>query len=409
MKFIHTADLHLDSPFEGLKNDQLMPSKLWKSIYNAPFDSFTRIVQDAIKMNVDFVLIVGDLFDSENQTPKVIDFLSEKLNELNNHSIYVFINFGNHDYQDGTIDKYDFPDNVIYFYKEISTKEITLHTNEKLYVTSFSYPTRWIHEDLVKEFPEKQKDGYHIGMVHGAIEESGKGNYAPFSISEMKEKNYDYWALGHIHKREKLSIKPLINYPGNIQGRHKNESGEKGYLLINNDEDSSKIEFVNTAPILWNKVTLNVDEKFDINDLIEFIIEKISQNKFQQMNLIDLEIKGTNDCLSEMSENWIDGTLLLMLQSKLEDNYEQLNCWVYSLNLVINNKLEINDLDEEFWQETKDETFTFNNIKNLTSKLIYNQFIYDYLNDPETIQDIKNESEGLVSNYTKKGQNSHEN
>ncbi|MCF6515168.1 DNA repair exonuclease [Lactobacillus sp. S2-2] len=410
MKFIHTADLHLDSPFEGLKNNQLTPNSLWQLIYKAPFDSFTRIVNDAIQMEVDFLLIAGDLFDSENQTPKVIDFLINKMNELKKHDIYVFINFGNHDYQTGDIKDYGFPDNVIYFDDEISTKEITLKTNEKVYVTSFSYTNRWINDDLVKDFPiNESRDGFHIGMVHGSIEESGKGNYAPFSIYEMKEKNYDYWALGHIHKRETLSTKPLINYPGNIQGRHKNESGEKGYLLINNDKDSLNSKFFNTAPILWNKASLNVNDKYEINDFIEFVLKEMRSNDFKQMNLIDLKVVGMNEYLSELSESWIDGTLLAMLQSKLQDNYEQLNFWIYSLNFVMEDKLEINDLDDEFWQETKDEIFTFDNVKNLTNKLIYNQFIYDYLNNPETIEEIKNEGEGLVSNYTKKGKDSDEN
>lgn len=75
---------------------------------------------------------------------------------------------------------------------------------------------------------------FHIGMLHGSVEGDAEHNrYAPFQIRELKEKQFDYWALGHIHKREILSEEPYIIYSGNIQGRHRKETGERVRTLLN--------------------------------------------------------------------------------------------------------------------------------------------------------------------------------
>ncbi len=79
MKFIHAADLHLDSPFEGL---QRLPKALWQQIHEAPFNATKTMVNDAIKQKVDFVLLVGDLFDRETQSVQAQVFLNEQLQRL---------------------------------------------------------------------------------------------------------------------------------------------------------------------------------------------------------------------------------------------------------------------------------------------------------------------------------------
>ncbi len=101
MKFIHTADLHLDSPFLGLKNNGL-PDELWEKVHQSTFDSFKRIIDGAIEQQVDFVLLVGDLFDREERSVAADAFLINQLNRLKDHEIEAFVSFGNHDYSTAT-------------------------------------------------------------------------------------------------------------------------------------------------------------------------------------------------------------------------------------------------------------------------------------------------------------------
>ncbi len=114
MKFIHTADLHLDSPFLGLKNHSL-PDDLWEKIHQSTFDSFQKIIDEAINDQVDFVLLVGDLFDREERSVAADAFLMAQLNRLKDHEIDAFISFGNHDYSTADPSSFGYPDNTYVF------------------------------------------------------------------------------------------------------------------------------------------------------------------------------------------------------------------------------------------------------------------------------------------------------
>ena len=95
MKFIHFADAHLDSPFRGLS---FLPSKEFNQIYQAADQSLTRIVDLALKQNVDLVLIAGDTFDSNTPSPRAQLFFAEQIKRLTDQKIQVVMIFGNHDH-----------------------------------------------------------------------------------------------------------------------------------------------------------------------------------------------------------------------------------------------------------------------------------------------------------------------
>ncbi len=85
---------------------------------------------------------------------------------------------------------------------------------------------------------------FHIGMLHGSVEGDAEHNrYAPFQLRELKEKQFDYWALGHIHKREILSEEPYIIYPVIYKGVIVRETGEKGAYLIELTKQGSHCSF----------------------------------------------------------------------------------------------------------------------------------------------------------------------
>ncbi|SIB87349.1 Uncharacterised protein [Mycobacteroides abscessus subsp. abscessus] len=78
---------------------------------------------------------------------------------------------------------------------------------------------------MISQYPVRGMSDFHIGILHGSLEgETGHGRYAPFILKELLDKEYDYWALGHIHKRMVLNAEPPVIYPGNTQGRSRKES-----------------------------------------------------------------------------------------------------------------------------------------------------------------------------------------
>lgn len=249
IRFIHAADLHLDSPFTGL--GRLLPDYLMKEIRESPFRSFQRIVRTALKENVDFVILAGDLFDGENRSLRTQVRLREEMQILREADIPVYIIHGNHDHLGGSWTKIDLPDNVHVFGPETSVKRFE-KKGTAVHLYGFSYPRRHVPERMAGTYEKLEGADYHIGLLHGSAEgSSGHSPYAPFSAAELAEKGFDYWALGHIHIHSVVSEEPLAVYPGNIQGRNRKESGPKGCCLVELNGRDADYSFVETAGFIW--------------------------------------------------------------------------------------------------------------------------------------------------------------
>ncbi|SDC76648.1 DNA repair exonuclease SbcCD nuclease subunit [Terribacillus halophilus] len=256
--FIHAADLHLDSQMEGLTAAHpTMKSRLQEST----FQSLKKLVQSAIDNKVDFILLAGDIFDSNRQSLKALVALREACRELQKHRIEVYIQYGNHDFT-GKQPIMSYPDNVHIFKTEkVETFLYKKNGEPAAAIHGFSYTTRHIKSRKVQDYKAKGAGIYQIGMLHGSIATGGAADiYAPFSIDELKRAGFDYWALGHIHKRETLSEQPPIVYPGNIQGRHRKETGEKGCYLVELMGQSCSLTFVPLQDLRFEEVAFDIEE-----------------------------------------------------------------------------------------------------------------------------------------------------
>lgn len=258
IKFIHCADLHLDSPFKS--KSHLAPS-IFEDVQNSAYESFKKIVDTALKEEVDFVLIVGDLFDSENRTLRAEVFLKEQFKRLEKEQIFVYISHGNHDPLTEKITN-DWPDNVSVFSNRVETYQAITKDGETIFVHGFSYQHDTSYENKIDEYPSSQgKKGIHIGMLHGTYSKSStKNRYTEFILEDLNQKLYHYWALGHIHERQELSDMPPIYYPGNIQGRHFGEQGPKGCLLVEGDHLRLNATFIPTQQIRFEEATIKTDK-----------------------------------------------------------------------------------------------------------------------------------------------------
>ncbi|EAD4270094.1 exonuclease SbcCD subunit D [Listeria monocytogenes] len=264
IQFLHMADLHLDSPFIGLST---LPQPLFSAIQESTFQSLERITTVAIKEAVDFVLIAGDIYDSEDQSVRAQARFSKEMKRLEVANIPVFMIHGNHDFIEKHKEKLTLPSNVHVFSEQV---EVMLHktaTGVSVNIYGFSYNERHIRSSRVDKYKIQGNADFHIALLHGSEVSSSEEHdlYAPFRVQEISKKGFDYWALGHIHKRQLLAESPSIYYPGNIQGRNRKESGEKGASIITLSEASTTIDFIGTSPIIWEEAVITLPENSEIN------------------------------------------------------------------------------------------------------------------------------------------------
>lgn len=289
--FLHIADLHLDTPF---KNIQLKQPDLVEKMQHATKQSLQRLVQEAIARQVDAVLIVGDSFNSEKPNIQAQVFFKEQLEKLVAKGIQVCVVYGNHDYAQKLL--ITLPNEVHVFGSEVSEFSFETRGKERVSIYGFSYMQKHITERKIAAYPVKSKEGFAIGLLHGSIDsEQSDGQYAPFSLRELNDKRYDYWALGHIHKKEVLQENPPIVYSGNIQGLNRHETGAKGGVFVTlNKQAQPQLEWFDTQSILWEKERVPV---FEV-DTVETIIARVKQLPYYRYNSdvllsIEWEIRGT--------------------------------------------------------------------------------------------------------------------
>ncbi|WP_066058949.1 metallophosphoesterase family protein [Robertmurraya korlensis] len=262
VKFIHAADLHLDSPMVGLKS---LPSSIFSRLQESTFVALERIVNKAIEEKVDFVILAGDLFDSEDRSIKAQTRLRNEMKRLLAHEIPVFAIHGNHDHLDGSWSHLDMSKNVHVFSTNVETKLYKTASGINLRLYGFSYPSRHVFERKIVDYKKEGEADFHIGILHGNMEGSHEhGNYAPFSLKELVEKDFDYWALGHIHKRMIISQDPPVIYPGNTQGRNRKETGIKGAYIVTLEKGNPSFEFFPTSDCVW------LEKEIDVSDIVGF-------------------------------------------------------------------------------------------------------------------------------------------
>lgn len=347
-----------------------MPEFVWQAIYRSTFEALSQLVNIAIENKVDFVCLVGDIYDSDDRSVKAQAFFRNEMERLNEKKIPVYLSHGNHDYIGNQGLHLEMPENVVIFGENPETYWLTTKRNEKIAMTGFSYTKRWITERKIVDYPKKYDEAdYQIGMLHGFSEglESEHGKYAPFTLKELKNKQYDYWALGHIHKRQQLAAHPLIIYPGNTQGRNSKETGPKGCELVTLTDISEQIEFYPTATIHWEKIELSIKGSVNLEAVYTSIQQAILNKRKTNYNLfISIDLKDSEALLNGVRKKINQGELLEALQQIIqEDNF----VWIYQIELVAKKKEneQYMQLFPEEWQkaliELEEEDY-FNEVTN---------------------------------------------
>lgn len=255
MRFIHTADIHLDSPLIGLTAYQDAPSALLRT---ATRDAFVHLVGEAIAERVDFMVIAGDLYDGSWKDFNTGIFFAAQMGRLRQAGIAVYLLLGNHDADNEMTRKLVLPDNVHRF---SSTKAETFRIPElRVALHGRSFRDAATTENLALAYPAPVEGWLNIGVLHTALEgNSAHANYAPCSIAELEARGYQYWALGHVHEHRIWRGNATIAFPGNLQGRHIREAGPRGALMVTaTGVDIEAVERIHVDVLRWHALHVDV-------------------------------------------------------------------------------------------------------------------------------------------------------
>ncbi|WMS78052.1 DNA repair exonuclease [Leuconostoc citreum] len=287
MKFIHAGDIHLGNPFIGL--DAQLPDNLKQLVQQSTHQAFMKMINDALTEKVDLLLLPGDFYSASESSPRLQELVQSAFLKLNQAGIQVFLSLGNHDFEANTSQHLPWPENVYIFDQYVETTYHTTASGEKIAVTGFSYQSQRQMTPVIDEFPTRdQAVDCHLGMYHGAVGVTGEP-YAPFKVTDMLEKGYDYWALGHIHIRQTLNTRPFIGYSGSIQGLNRKEVGPKGYYIVDAANQLRPI-FREAETILWDKLRLKSVKNEDyLQEMINHYGTGTQKNTFLSVELLNVQ------------------------------------------------------------------------------------------------------------------------
>lgn len=227
-RFIHAADLHLGSPFQGLA---LKDAAIAELFIEASRRAFSGLVDQAVERKVDFFIVAGDVYDGDWKDNKIGLFFNREVARLERAGIPVFLLKGNHDAESVITKTITLPKNVSEFPVNKPGSFKLDHLKVALHGQGFA--ERSAVDNLSLAYPRLEQGWFNIGVLHTSL--TGRephAPYAPCSVEDLRSRGYDYWALGHVHDFEIVAEDPLVVFPGNLQGRSIREQGAKGAVLV---------------------------------------------------------------------------------------------------------------------------------------------------------------------------------
>ena len=260
-RFVHTADIHLDSPLRTLA---LREPALAELIGGATRKAFAAVIDLCLAEQVDALLLAGDLYDGEQTSMKTARFLADELKRLHEAKIRTFIIRGNHDAESRITRELTLPESVKVFGGRAEWVALA-RGGLDVVVHGVSFAQRHAPESLLPKFRPPHDGAVNIGMLHTSLGGSpSHDRYAPCSPAELHDHGFQYWALGHIHQRFVDKGRATIVMPGNPQGRDINEAGPKSATLATIADDRTiSIEERPTSAAEFRRVSVDLSHADD--------------------------------------------------------------------------------------------------------------------------------------------------
>ncbi|MEF8792801.1 metallophosphoesterase family protein [Thiohalorhabdus sp.] len=301
-RFLHLADLHLDTAFRGRSE------AVQEALRRATRDAFDAGVATAIERGAHALLLAGDLFDSEVLTFATEAFLLDGCRRLEDAGIRVVYCTGNHDPGGAShrVRALDWPANVDLVYSAEPTI-LTIrggHGEAVGQVVSAGFTKKEQYDNLAAKFPAMDGSLPTVGLLHTQVAgaEAGEAHtpYAPSTRTDFDQPGYHYWALGHIHKRQQVFPDLPVHYPGNLQGRHPREPGPKGGNWVEIPPMGlARTEFVSLAPLEWQSATVRDPTGDHLDALVAELAGRVPATSAEQ-RLVRLELAGASPLADEL-------------------------------------------------------------------------------------------------------------
>lgn len=272
-KFLHAADIHLDSPLRGLDRYDGAPVD---EIRGATRRALENLVAAAVDQQVAFVLLAGDVYDGDWPDFNTGLFFVRQMGKLREAGIPVVMITGNHDADNKMTRALELPDNV----RRLSTRKPESVDGRKIgfglqhldvVFHGQGFASAAVEDNVAQRYPPGRAGAFNIGLLHTSLEMAAgeHARYAPCSVADLLSRQYDYWALGHIHKSRVVCEDPPIVFPGNIQGRHIRETGSKGCQLVTVAGSAGlTLEFVPLDVFRWHELTVAADDAGRADDVL---------------------------------------------------------------------------------------------------------------------------------------------
>lgn len=291
IKILHTADVHLDSPLKSLA---LRDEELRSRVQTATRTAFSRIVDAALAEDVAALLIAGDLFDGAERSARTAAFLTAELDRLRARGIQVFYVKGNHDAENPITGELSLPDNVHVFDGRGGKVQLA----DDVWIHGVSFAGRQAMDSLLPKYPAPVAGAVNIGVLHTSLTGAkGHDPYAPCSVGDLRAHGFDYWALGHVHRRQVHSEAPWIVMPGTPQGRDIGDAGPKSATLITIDRQI-RIEEVPTSVIEFVEVELSAsgaDADDALRDLMRARLRELGESLTSDLGIVRLVLTGDTE------------------------------------------------------------------------------------------------------------------
>ncbi len=275
-RFVHAADIHLDSPLKSLA---LRDPDLAGLVGDATRRALVNIVDLCIEEQVDALLLAGDLYDGDQTSMKTARFLADQIRRLHTAGIEVYVIRGNHDAISRITRELMFPESVKVFGGRADTIEVERPGGSfPVAIHGLSFAQSHAPESLLGKYKPPVEGAVNIGLMHTSLGgATGHDPYAPCSSGDLSASGFRYWALGHVHKRSVTEGACAIVMPGMPQGRDIGEAGPKSVTLVTiGDDRSINLEERLTSIAEFDRIDVDVNGVEDWRGVVLAIEKKLA-------------------------------------------------------------------------------------------------------------------------------------
>jgi DNA repair exonuclease SbcCD nuclease subunit len=276
-RFLHTGDLHLDSPFVGLTAEA--PADVARALRDSTLQAWERIVKLAVDEEVDFAVVAGDVFEHANRTLLAQVRFRDGLERMAAAGIPSFVVTGNHDPLSGWEPSVRWPEATHRFGPdEVEARPVLRGGREIARVYGISYPVRDVTENLALRFRREADAPYAVAVLHANVGgQPGHLPYSPCTLSDLRASGIEYWALGHVHRPGILSqSEPTVVYCGNPQGRDPGEVEPRGAYIVDVDSGGAATPvFHATDAVRWHLLEVDIGAVDGEEGLIDAVVAAV--------------------------------------------------------------------------------------------------------------------------------------